>query len=451
MDNFTPLKTFETKNKKKINKFFLVANIFVLLLIVGITGYYLKNTYFTNKSQACTAASTTGYCRNQLAQREQNERARLIERTCNNDSSCQVSFNINGTQQTYTYTRNVTPNGTVYYTTPGCTNESSANPPPGCVGAGVGGINVPHISACASGSGFWCTQSGGGGGGNATPTPKPPTCTPWDSIYINNCTKPRWDTNPRPNACKFGGVNVTLHLQSAGATQMRFANTSVGTNCNDVPNGQFSPLQGYSTKASWTLATNTGQRKVCARFVNPTGKAECGALIDAPALVTSSPTPTPSNTPTPTPTATNTPTPTLTPAISNTPTMTPAISSTPTPSATPTDTPAISSTPGPSPTLVPVLCGTKGCDDATNPCRSGYTCVGAGDGSNYCASPDFVDACKSSPSYNTCCIPPGGPTATPTEILLAKVSPTVGLLKTGISKNFMFYIPAVIMLFGFLL
>lgn len=49
----------------------------------------------------------------------------------------------------------------------------------------------------------------------------------------------------------------------------------------------------------------------------------------------------------------------------------------------------------------------------------------------------------------------GAPTATPTEIILAKVSasPTtvVKLLQTGISKSFMYWIPVGIMLLGLLL
>ncbi|OQY66277.1 hypothetical protein B6D29_02900, partial [Microgenomates bacterium UTCPR1] len=86
--------------------------------------------------------------------------------------------------------------------------------------------------------------------------------------------------------------------------------------------------------------------------------------------------------------------------------------------------PTATATPGPSATLIPVLCGTKDCDNATNPCRSGYICVQAHDGSNYCSSPDFAEACKSNPSYNSCCTAPGVSTSTPTEVVLAKSGPT---------------------------
>ena len=106
------------------------------------------------------------------------------------------------------------------------------------------------------------------------------------------------------------------------------------------------------------------------------------------------PTPTGEETPTSTPTPTIIPT--ATPIISNTPTVTPLISN------TPTVTPLISNTP----TVTPLISNTP------------------------------------------------GPSATPTEIILAKIStsPTVvKLLQTGVVKSFMFLIPATIMLIGLIL
>ena len=174
---------------------------------------------------------------------------------------------------------------------------------------------------------------------------------------------------------------------------------------------------------------------------------------------TDTPTPTPTLTKTPTPTPTRTPTPTLTRTPTPTWTPTPTITVTPTviPTGTipPSNTPTVTLTASPTATPIPVLCGTKGCDNATNPCISGYSCIQANDGSNYCSSPDFVNACKANPTYDSCCTAPGAPTATPTEIILAKVSasPTtvVKLLQTGISKSFMYWIPVGIMLLGLLL
>ncbi|MFA6081321.1 MAG: hypothetical protein WC741_02850 [Patescibacteria group bacterium] len=150
----------------------------------------------------------------------------------------------------------------------------------------------------------------------------------------------------------------------------------------------------------------------------------------------------PTNTPTPTPT------PTATPVITNTPTPTPT--GTIVPSNTPTVTPT--NTPGPSATPAPVLCGTKDCDNATNPCQSGFSCIQANDGSNYCSRSEYVSACRTNPTYNNCCTAPGAPTATPTEIVLAKTtvtSPPVPV--TGMVQSFMYLIPALIMLVGLIL
>lgn len=172
---------------------------------------------------------------------------------------------------------------------------------------------------------------------------------------------------------------------------------------------------------------------------------------------TCAPTPTPpdvTNTPTPTDVITNTPTPTSTPT--NTPTPTSTLTPTPTPTGTivPSNTPTATptATPGPSATPIPVPCGTKSCDNATNPCKDNYICVQANDGSNYCTSPDFQTACKASPTYDNCCTAPGAPTATPTEIILAQTtvtSPPVPV--TGMVQSFMYLIPALIMLVGLIL
>lgn len=178
-----------------------------------------------------------------------------------------------------------------------------------------------------------------------------------------------------------------------------------------------------------------------ANFVN------CGGCVPietpTPTLPVSTPTPsptvpiTPSSSPTPSPTGVISSTPTPSP----TPTGTPSPTSTPSP--TPTGTPGPTSTPppGPSTTPIPVACGTKGCDNSTNPCRSGSICVQAQDGSNYCSLPEFQTACKSSPSQSSCCTSPAA-SPTPTEIILAKVSvsptapkttqiPSVGVAKYG--------------------
>lgn len=131
-------------------------------------------------------------------------------------------------------------------------------------------------------------------------------------------------------------------------------------------------------------------------------------------------------TPTPTPTTpVNTPTPTQTPTLTATPTQTPTPTITPTGTPGPTATPTPTSTPGPTTTPVPVGCGTKGCDNSFNPCRSGLSCVKANDGANYCSLPEFTAACQQNPSVASCCSPPGNsPTNTP--VAAAPTIPSVG-------------------------
>lgn len=153
------------------------------------------------------------------------------------------------------------------------------------------------------------------------------------------------------------------------------------------------------------------------------------------------------------------------------PTDTPIPTSTPTPtvilitlleSPTPTDilfeiTPTLSPTPSntPIPTIAQLVCATKDCNENSRPCVSGNVCIKANNGSNYCSSSSYVDACKANPSYDSCCSAPGVPTATPTEIIIAKISPSptaiAKLLKTGMVKSFMYLIPAIIMLVGLIL
>lgn len=156
--------------------------------------------------------------------------------------------------------------------------------------------------------------------------------------------------------------------------------------------------------------------------------------------VSPSPTPiTPSFTPTPTPsvpTVTATPTPTTYPSDTPTPTRTPTPTQTPTPTEGLTATPTPTSTPGPTATPIPVPCGTKSCDNTTNPCKSGLVCIQANDGSNYCSMPEYKDTCKQNPSYNNCCTSPGATnTPTPTEIILAKVTSTPGPSVTAVKTT----------------
>lgn len=162
----------------------------------------------------------------------------------------------------------------------------------------------------------------------------------------------------------------------------------------------------------------------------PTPTSEVTNTPTPTSEITNTPTPTSEITNTPTPTATPTEIPTQTPTRTRTPTRTPTPGAG-TPSVTPSDeTPT--STPVPTATPIPVACGTKSCDNTTNPCRSGLNCIQAQDGSNYCSLPEFIDACKADPSQQSCCTAPGT-TIAPTEIVLvnATATPAGGSGSTG--------------------
>ena len=181
----------------------------------------------------------------------------------------------------------------------------------------------------------------------------------------------------------------------------------------------------------WDESCNTSSTWVGGFFAFPQA---CGVLPTATPTVEvppETPTPTPEEgepTETPTPTIEEpTVTPTQTPEETNTPTPTirPTTTFTPTPTAidenTPTPTPGTLAE-GPTATPIPVACGTKSCDNTTNPCREGLVCVQAQDGSNYCSLPEFQEACKADPSQSSCCTAPGEPT----EIILINATATPG-------------------------
>ncbi len=56
MDNFTPLKT---KHQKKSEKFFLIANIFLLLIVVFFTGYYMTQRLISTRQKAAGVKCST--------------------------------------------------------------------------------------------------------------------------------------------------------------------------------------------------------------------------------------------------------------------------------------------------------------------------------------------------------------------------------------------------------
>jgi hypothetical protein len=325
MSNFTPL---TDTNKKKINKFFLIANLFLILLISIIGFVYYNQTLQPTKPGA--------------AQRKCSD--------IDNQTECNAS----------------------------CSPTKSDGKSYACKW-------LSAQNKCIE-SGSECGRPPGGSG----------RCPPGK--------KPESDTFDHCNNCK------------------------AYCDCVDQVDIYYCPNYDY-------ICENQNPKQ-CKKENNPTN------------------TPIPTRTPTPTPTrivVSNTPTPTPTRIISNTPTTTPIPTNTPT---TPPNQPT--NTPGPTATLVPVPCGTKDCDDRTNPCRSGYICVQAHDGSNYCASPDFADACRANPSFQSCCTAPGVPSPTPTEIIVARSSPTATpiqqMLQTGDARSsLVFTLPIGIILLGLLL
>lgn len=391
MGNFTPLKT--GKQNKKINKFLIFGNLFLVVLIAIVGIFYYNNTLLTTQQQAKNAndikasqekqkaedAKAAAQAEKKAAAKAEKKAAKTIE--SNNGSNCSDG-------QTF------------------CSVTLSNGKSQGlCISDSASGCNAAAVDAGYS------VQTGGGGAGSGG-----------------------WLCVVGKNGYKDGPCVEYNSIKSIGAGKP----PSCFCGIIQIDGGEFDG--SYQSNCGCNQEEQTAMQYT----------ALVGTIIPTP---TGIPTSTPI--PTATPVITNTPTPTAIPTTTSMPTPPATLTPTPTtPPGQPTNTPAptATNTPGPSATPIPILCGTKSCDNTTNPCRSGYICVQANDGSNYCSSPDFVTACKANPSYNACCIAPGQPTATPTEIILAKVSPTVvKLLQTGMIQSFMYLIPITIMLVGLIL
>lgn len=135
MENSTPLKTV----KKKISKFLLIGNIFLMIFIVGLTGYYLRSRLLeTQSSKACSGGSDqSGYCQGQIQRRDVYD---------NPD-------NINN------------PNNPINPVNPNNSGDSCQKGEAGCKAPGVGGYSGWHLSTCENGAtDAYCTAPGGGGG-----------------------------------------------------------------------------------------------------------------------------------------------------------------------------------------------------------------------------------------------------------------------------------------------
>lgn len=106
-----------------------------------------------------------------------------------------------------------------------------------------------------------------------------PTCNPWESIKINNCSLSAWNANPRSNLCKVSTPNVPVQLNSNVTTTMSFANVAETTNCATVPDANYVGTRAYSATTSWNLAAGLGVKKVCVKLTNSVGSAKCGVLV----------------------------------------------------------------------------------------------------------------------------------------------------------------------------
>jgi len=179
--------------------------------------------------------------------------------------------------------------------------------------------------------------------------------------------------------------------------------------------------------AQWDESCNTSATWVGGFYSFPQA---CGVVPPVPTNTPTPPGEVPTDTPIPTegePTVTPTPTEEVGATNTPTPTLTPEETESPTPTSTPTTAEDNTPTPtssviaeAPTATPIPVACGTKSCDDDTNPCRSDLVCMQANDGSNYCSLPAFQAACKENPSQASCCTAPGEPT----EIVLVNATST---------------------------
>ncbi|WP_448256849.1 hypothetical protein [Microbacterium aurum] len=144
------------------------------------------------------------------------------------------------------------------------------------------------------------------------------------------------------------GSSITI--LSGGTAVQRVAVAADGTfTSGALPTTSAADYRiSFEPAAGFTLADAQPSDNLA--FALPRGE-ESPSLIDVArsfALISDTPSPTPTDTPTPTPTPTDTPTPTPTPT--DTPTPTPTPTDTPTPTPTPTDTP----TPTPTPSTDPV-------------------------------------------------------------------------------------------------
>ena len=112
-------------------------------------------------------------------------------------------------------------------------------------------------------------------------------CVSWTDVIVDNCTPLENWNEPRNGVCMTPYNIVHVQLRDIpGATQVQiqnFDNTSLW--CHDssvdwsgVP---VTSYNGATTIYPWNVTAGTGEKKVCSRFINPSGEASCcGGMIE---------------------------------------------------------------------------------------------------------------------------------------------------------------------------
>jgi len=380
MDNFTPLR--KSANKKKLNKFLVIGNLFLVVLIAVIGFSYYNNTLLTSQQKAgfdCSDWSDTRKCNAERKEYEESGQAdadKEAKKKKEQEAKRLANEEIGG-------------------------------------GGCPGGYVTCDVTDTGGKGHRFCLDETKNAGCNSEAVERGITMKTGIGVGSDLAEQGGW-------ICEIGKKGY-----SGGPC---LAGNSVKTIGNQKPPGCFCGI----------IQIDGGQWDGTYQSTCGCGSKEEETQVTTTLIGTIIPTPTGEEIPTSTPTPTIIPT--ATPIISNTPTVTPLISNTPT--ITPT------------PTIAKLVCATKDCNETTRPCEAGNICIKANNGSNYCSNISLVDACKSNPTEDVCC-KILSPTATPTEIIVAKTttSPTVvvKLLQTGVAKSFMFLIPAAIMLIGLIL
>jgi hypothetical protein len=420
MDNFTPLK-ITGKNKKKVNKFLIFGNLFLVVLVALVGYFYYNGVLLTTQQKAWEGVVPD----KQVYQKE----GQVVEECVvenlpgqngnNTGSNEAVGWLIDcqgGKSGAFTCPP-PTKISCGPYTEPGAmlstTFKGTCNDHAPSLWAGPGGNCQVNCLCCPPGTTRQC--------GEVTSTyevPSGPVATNPHSaelkcgqdLYISS------KTNPAYNPGISQDINPLCHVIRTNANEVDIYECySVIVTCGK----RGCSCQGANVTPTQPVATDTP---------TPTPTEE----------ITSTPTPTPANTLTPTKTKTPTPTKTKTPTPTKTKTPTPTKTKTPTPTATKTPTPTITPTGTLTPTATPTVTPTGTLTPTNTPTLT----------------PTGTQTPTDTPTLTPTNVP-GVPTATPTEIILAQVSPTpttvAKLLQTGMIKSFIYMIPTAIILLGLIL